>query len=153
VLLAEVVEGPDRTHPDHRARPRAWHVRVVGVPGLRRLAGVDLDREARREPVVRREEPIEDGEDLRVLDDARDGRGLRRERVDALALQTLELVAALQPARQPRLERSLALRDLARRDQVRRDRVAVAPDRLRELGRRGHRRAGYRTARPGGLAL
>ena len=144
VALREVVEGPDGADAHHAPRARHPYVGVVEVPALSGLAGMDLDREARRQAVVGRQQLVEEREHDGMLDDARHRRRLGEQRVDALGMEALEVVAPHQLAAQPGRKGRLDLADIALRDQVRGDHIAVPPDRVCQLGRRVHRRAGYR---------
>jgi hypothetical protein len=89
---------------------------------------MDLDRKARGEPVVRGQQAVEHREHVRVLDDARDGRRLGEQRVDALGMEAFEIVPPHQAPLEPGRERRLDLVDLAGREEIRDDGVAVAAD-------------------------
>ena len=79
---------------------------VVDVHLLGRLAGQQVDRQVGREQGVGLEDLVEDRHHPRVLDELGDRRCLGQERVDAVGLEALEVVAPPvgvrpEPGRQP----------------------------------------------------
>src|SRR5262249_27322246 len=94
VLSREVVEGPDRRDAMHWTRQRYPAAAVVEVPSLRRLTRMDVDREERGEQVVGLQQTVDDREQARMLDQQRERRILRQERVDTLGVEALEVVAS-----------------------------------------------------------
>ena len=72
VLRREIVDRPDRVHAHRGTRAGDPVEGVVGVEGLRGLAGPDPDRLAGREEIAGLEELVAEGEDPRVRDEIRE---------------------------------------------------------------------------------
>ena len=130
--VGELVDRPERAHAVRRTRPRHLVEAVVEVQRLRVLARVRVDRQACAQHEVGAEDLLADVEHQRVRGEIGEHRALGQQRVDALAVVALEVVAAHQLALQVRRQRVADRFDLRRRQQRRNDHVAVVVELLEQ---------------------
>ena len=113
VFDGEGLERPDDGDRERRGtRPRSAIERVVGVPRLRGLAGMEANRLQRREQEARREERVDEREDARILGEVEEYFALPGEAVHALRPLALEVVAPHRSIALEGRERGGELRDL-----------------------------------------
>jgi hypothetical protein len=143
VVAGERVDRPDRADAEGSARSRDLVEAVVEVERLAGLAGIELDGEVRREQVVGREQPVQDRQDARVLDQLGDDRRLGQERVDPLGVEALEVVPAAQCPAQVRRELRFDAVDLLWGEQTRDDDIALLVQVLQVRVDRGTRRGSH----------
>ncbi len=125
VVGGELVDGPDRADAEGSARSRDLVEAIVEVKRLTGLAGIELDGEVGRQQVAGREQPVQDRQDTRMLDQLGDDRRLGQERIDPFGVEALEVVPAAQRPAEVGCELRLDPLDLAPGEQTRDDDVAM----------------------------
>ena len=127
VGLGEGVDGGDQGVADGRAGAGYSVETVVRVQTLRGFAGVDLDRLGGGQQIARLQEPVENGQDPRLLRQILEHPGASHQGVDPLCPEALEVVATVVCVLEGRQTRSHG-GDHLRAHEVLDHRKALRPD-------------------------
>src|SRR5690349_13022777 len=126
VRLGGIVDRPERADTERRPRARQPRAAIVSMPGLYRLAWMQVDGEEGRQEATRPKLGFDEGKYERMDDEFGEQRRLCKQRIDAIGLQSLEIVTALQVAIEMRRERGADRRDLFGRQHALEDHEAAA---------------------------
>jgi hypothetical protein len=124
--LGSVVDRPERADAEGRARPRQPDAAVVEMPRLRGLAGLQIDRQQRRQQAARSEFRFGKGQCQGMDREFRKQWRLRQQGIDPVGLQALEIVAAGEITRQMRRQRGANFGDTIGGEHPFEDQVAAA---------------------------
>ena len=136
VLFGRIVDRPERADAKRGPWPRHLGAAVVEVPGLHGLAGMQVDREQRRQQATLAEFGFDKGQGERMDRELGEDRRFRQQRIDPVGLGAFKIVAAEQIARQMRRQRradfgdAIGLKDASRRSGSRDGRTLPARRRM-----------------------
>src|SRR5262245_10810142 len=126
VQLGGVVDCPESADPERWPRPRDLRAAVVEMPGLHGLAGLQVDREQRRQQAALAQLRLNECHYKRMHHEPCKRRRFCQQRVDAIGLHAFKFVTALEIACQMRRQRGADFGDTVLRQNTLKDQVTAA---------------------------